>query len=160
MLSRIFGAVRVSQQLLQLNVDRVRFLMEYLQQHALKNKHAVVESLNRELLLSIPEGLRDPEGRIWPDPSNKNLAISFNCNDSTHPNRVDQFVIRGFEQLANTSIFGSAHEPYDGKLMWSVDIESRFSKVPPLARALEKAIYQMPGWKVIGFDNIRFVQQQ
>jgi len=160
-LSWLLGKSKISVHAAELHLDRVRFLMEYLEQHALKDKKAVVVALNRELLLKIPLELQDPEGRHWFDPSNKNLAISFTCNDRSHSSRVNQFVITGFEQLANTLFIGTVHGGGDKTVVWwSASVESDMRDVPPLAKAVQEAFWKMPGWKLIdGFGRQNWLQR-
>ena len=155
----LFGRNKLSNELLQLNLDRISFLMGYLQQHAFKPKNEVVRALNRELLLAIPEELKDPEGTIWPDPSNQNLAISFNCLDPSHPDRVTSFGIHGFEALAGATIIGTAT---DAKAVgWRTGTEFPGLEAGPLTRAVNEALWKMPGWKTCEtiFSKYKYLQK-
>ena len=136
MLSWLFGKSKSHQEVLQLNLQRISFLMDYLQQCSFKEKEEVVEILNKGLILNIPSDVSDPEDRLWPDPSNSNLAISFSCNDLSSPSQVNQLSIIGFKDIANTLIIGTATEAKNGKLMWRISTESDARSVPALARVI------------------------
>lgn len=135
--------------------------MEYLERHALKDRKDVVEALSRELLLKIPLDLKDPEERHWFDPSNKNLAISFSCGEPSGAARVHQFVITGFEQLANTLFIGTVHGSGDKMVLWwSASVESEMRDTPPLAKAVQSAFWKMPGWRIIdGLGRQKWLQR-
>ena len=160
MLSWLFGKSKSHQEVLQLNLQRISFLMDYLQQCSFKEKEDVVDILNKGLILNIPSDAPDPEDRLWVDPSNSNLAISFSCNDQSFPSRVNQLSIIGFKDIANTLIIGTATEAKNGKLMWSISTESEARNVPALARVIQKNIWVMPGWKVGGFSGYQYLERK
>ncbi len=139
--------VTINKKELHLNLDRIDFLMGYLQKYALMNKSEVVACLNNELLLGIPSNMPDPERRNFPDPSNKNLGVSFNCDDLENPHRVcQQIIITGYEDLANLLIIGTASGP--GTLHFTVSPESNARPIPTLSRAVQEQIWKLPGWEV------------
>ena len=155
----------------QRHVKRIEFLMVYLEQHLMKDKKDVVEALNRDLQTHIPSDMYDPEGRTWPDGNNKNLTVGFSCTamptpGSSRPSAaamalekiknpsaataVNQFTITGYAEIANTLVIGTGFEA-GGKLVWSISEESEAREIPPLARAVQRALWKMPGWEV---DNV------
>lgn len=160
MLSWLFGKSESHQEVLQLNLQRISFLMNYLQQCSFKQKGEVVDLLNNGLLLNIPVNIPDPEDRHWPDPSNNNLAISFSCNSPSSPSQVNQLCITGFNDLANTLIIGTAAEAKNGKLMWRICPESNTRSVSALARVIQKEIWKMPDWKVKGFADYQYLEKR
>lgn len=160
MFSRLFGKSKSHQAVLQVNLQRISFLMEYLQQCALKDKDEVVSILNQGLMLGIPNDISDPEHRHWPDPSNDNFAISFGCFNSDTEKQVTQVCITGFNDIANTLIIGTANKHKNGKLMWRVSPESDARKTPALSRIIQKSIWEMPGWSIGGLKEYQYLEKE
>lgn len=135
-----------SSEVVDAHLKRILFLMEFLQRHLNRDRASVVQALNQDLLLSIPPDLRDPEDRIYPDPEDESIAISFRCGDHEHRSRVDQFMINGYEDIAGALVIGTAHDPSDNRqATWSFSEETQLA---PAAAELGKRFWSSPGWKL------------
>lgn len=130
--------------------------MSRFEHYGVQDKFKLVKTLNSDLGLGIPDELKDPEKRIWPLPENANLAISFSCNEPSNRNLVTQFVLVGFESLANCLVIGSTGDLGES-YTWSISNESAMRDIPPLTRALQGAFWALPGYEEIGFGQHRFL---
>lgn len=140
-------------------IDRISFLMNYLNGLLLKDKHDVINALNNSLLLSIPADIPDPENMGWPDPSCKNLTIGFACDPIINPNSVGQFILTGFEDIDNILIIGTGHDNKSSS--WSIVNETQLRPVPPLAALIQKEFWKIPGWNETESisDEFRFLKK-
>lgn len=157
----LFFRKRVSGAAVKAHLERISFLMKYLEQYGMWNKKEVVEVLNKELLLAIPKDIQDPEGRVWPDPSNSNIAISFSCNNSDNINCVNQFTLIGFDVIANTLVIGTAHQKDKERahFSWSITKESDARSVPPLSEKIHQEFWNLPGYNQIELGEFRFLKR-
>ncbi len=160
MFSWLFGKSKAHKSIISLNLKRISFLMEYLQQCSLKDKNEVVQILNKGLMLGIPDDVVDSDDRLWPDPSNNNLAISFSFLSSSVRNQVNQLIINGFGDIANTLVIGTANEHKDGKLMWRVSAESEARETPFLSGEIQNDIWEMPGWRISGVSGYKYLEKE
>ena len=156
-----FFRKKVSEDAVKAHLERISFLMKYLEQYGLWNNKQVVEILNKELLLGIPEDIQNPEDRVWPDPSNSNIAISFACNDHDNINCVNQFMLIGFDAMANTLIIGTAHQEDKERahFSWSITNESDARSVPRLSERIHQEFWNLPGYSQIGLGEFRFLKR-
>nr|VFJ87083.1 MAG: hypothetical protein BECKH772A_GA0070896_1000223 [Candidatus Kentron sp. H]VFJ88728.1 MAG: hypothetical protein BECKH772B_GA0070898_1000219 [Candidatus Kentron sp. H]VFJ94999.1 MAG: hypothetical protein BECKH772C_GA0070978_1000170 [Candidatus Kentron sp. H] len=138
-------------------IDRISFLMNYLNDLLLRDKSDVIKTLNESLLLGIPTDIPNPENRFWPDPSCQHLAISFSCDPVNNPNLVEQFILTGCEDVDNILVIGTGHDASGST--WSIANETRVRPVPPLSVIIQKAFWKIPGWEEIGFGEIRFLKK-
>lgn len=157
-LARLFGA----NDAIQPYIDRVAFLMAYFERHGLQDKGSVVKALQSELLLNIPENISDPEERVWNDPSNSDMGISFSCNPMKNPILVNQFIIHGFGVIANTLIIGTANNHEDGSMSftWSTCPESDARPVPVMARKLQERFWSISGYTIVGLGEYKFLMHE
>jgi hypothetical protein len=141
---------------LQGYIDRVAFLMRYLEQHGLKEMHEVVASLRKDLLLNIPDDEQRPDERHWVDPSNRDLAISFRVGKD---GLVTSFMIAGFGNLSNTLVLGSALRQDNGQpsFTWNTCPESESRPIPRISREFQQAFWGIPGYKLIGLGKHKFL---
>jgi hypothetical protein len=149
----IFGRKKPSDEAIKPYLERIAFLMDYLDEHVGKNKLECAIRLNDGLRLAIPSNLAEIDERIFLDPSNNCIGISMTCHDLDDPEKVTGFQICGYEEIANTLVIGSYH---GGSAMdWGIDVESKARPLPPLSAALQQALWELPGWEVIELGNFR-----
>lgn len=156
-----FFRKKVSGDAVKAHLERISFLMKYLEQYGMCNKKQVVKILNKELLLGIPKEIQDPEDRVWPDPSNSNIAISFACNDRDNINCVNQFTLIGFDAMANTLIIGTAHleDKEQTHFTWSISKESDARSMSPLSERIHQEFWNLPGYNQIGLGEFLFLKR-
>ena len=140
----VFGFLRSQGQVLDLHVDRILFLMEYLQRHVNKKESEVIQALRRDLLFKVTE----PKGSDWPDPSNANIGIYIEAMHQ--PGVIDHFRLYGRDVLEGLVIMGSSPEP--NRIWWTPEI-SPFGSPTRLAHTVRVKLKHAPGWENMGMDD-------
>lgn len=158
MFSFLFG--RNSTAAVQAYLERIAFLMGFLEQYGGKPKNVVVAAMREKLLLDIPTDAVDSEDRYWPDPSNSDISISFRCKYTDGLEVVNQFLLTGFDALANTLIIGTAHGGDRTSFTWSASVESESRPVPTISRKVQNMFWRLPGYKLVGVGDFRFLLRE
>jgi hypothetical protein len=156
---KVFSLFDNANAVVRINLERIAFLMSIFESYGLQDRDIVRTAMRERLSLKIPDNGSEVEGRIWGDPRNSNIGISFTCEEGGNSRLVKQFMLTGYGDLANTLIIGTAQysEKEGVKFTWNVTVESESRSVSKTARLLHEKFWDLPGYRKITFGKFCFL---